>query len=194
MRVGIVSENFKNDSKSLKFLFEKKFSSETVVFIPILKQVEGDSLLRPRVAKLIEQQINRKNLNLIILAKDLDGLPSEKEKIIQLKKKSKDIQSSLSANYLLFLVIFELEALILADVDTFKKIYNIPSYQFKKNPIFLPNPKEELKRATTKAKKQYEPSDVAEIFQQLNFDKVYQNHKGENSFQSFIDKLEKAII
>ena len=82
--------------------------------------------------------------------------------------------------------------MILADVDAFNTIYKI-RYQLKTSPKFQSNPKELLKQITRKTKRKYKESDAPEIFQQLNFQKVYQNHKGEYSFQSFIKELENTI-
>ena len=92
-----------------------------------------------------------------------------------------------------FIVIYEQEALILADIQAFNTIYKT-AHTFTGNPLFKSEPKELLKQWTRKSKRKYEESDTPEIFQQLNFQKVYKNHKGENSFQSFIIALEKAII
>jgi len=76
---------------------------------------------------------------------------------------------------------------------TFNKIYKT-TYNFTKNPLFQSEPKELLFQLTNKTQRKYKESDTPEIFQQLNFQTVYENHKGENSFQSFIIALEKAII
>ncbi|MEM1119146.1 MAG: hypothetical protein AAGJ18_01775, partial [Bacteroidota bacterium] len=87
-----------------------------------------------------------------------------------------------------FLIIFEVESLILADITTFNKISKI-NYQLKTSPKFQVNPKELLKQITRKSKKQYKESDTPEIFQQLNFQNIYQNYQGEYSFQTFINEL-----
>ena len=193
MKIGIVSENFQHDSQALKALLRKKYQDKNVEFLPILKKVSGDKIFGKRVAALIEQQAKEKKLDLVLLAKDLDALPSDESKIIILKEKANNIRNQITLDLSFFLIIFELEALILADIDTFKKIYKIPTYQYKKNPKFQSNPKEELKKATRKSNRKYKESDTPEIFQQLNFNKVYQNHNGEYSFQSFINELESTI-
>ncbi|MEM1123735.1 MAG: hypothetical protein AAGJ18_25075, partial [Bacteroidota bacterium] len=54
---------------------------------------------------------------------------------------------------------------------------------------FQSEPKELLKKITFKSQRKYKESDTPEIFQQLNFQNLYQNHTGEHSFQSFIDEL-----
>lgn len=192
MRIGIVSENYKHDSIAIKSLLDKKFVPK-VTFIPILKQVTGDDLLTPKTARLLNERIIRKQLQLIILVKDLDALPSDKNQITAIKNKSKQIiKNKITSDYLLFLVIFELEALILADIPSFNKFYGL-KYQYKGNPLYQSEPKELIKQKTAKTKNQYQESKAPEIFQHLDYETVYSKHSGKNSFQSFVDELAKKI-
>lgn len=191
MRIGIISENFSHDSKAIKVLLEQHFKP-THTFIPILKKIEGTKVLNPKNAVLINAAAYKKRLNLIILAKDLDAPPSDSKNIEIIQKKSNAIKKGVVINYLLFLIIFELEALILADFPTFKKMYKVQG-NYKQSPIHEIKPKGTLEKFTRNSKKKYHERDVEEIFQNLNFQKVYQNHNGENSFQSFIDELTTTL-
>jgi hypothetical protein len=89
-------------------------------------------------------------------------------------------------------MIVELESLILADIETFNQIYKT-KINFKGNPLFQVNPKEFLMEKTHKASKKYLVDQTPEIFKELDFQKVHNNHKGEISFQTFIDDLEKLL-
>jgi len=191
MRIGIISENYQHDSRALKVLLEQKFGHQCT-FMPVLKKIEGSKVLNPKNAELINSISKRKRLNIIILAKDLDTSLSNLKAIKEIQRKSNVIKKGVALNYLLFLIIFELEALILADFLAFKKIYKIKS-DYKKSPIHEIEPKETLENFTRNSKRKYSETDVEEIFQQLNFQKVYQNHQGEYSFQSFIDELETTL-
>ncbi len=197
MKIGIVSENYDNDSHALKVLlekhtFKKKKKVLKVAFKPIARKIEGDQLLTKHAARIINFDCERHDIDLVILAKDLDDLPSSKKKINDLTSKIKQISKHTDPTILPFIVIFEQEALILADIQAFNKIYSTKS-TFSKNPKFQSEPKEYLKQLTNKGKKKYKESDTPEIFKELDFSKVYQNHNGENSFQSFIDELESSI-
>lgn len=190
-RIGIISENYNNDSKAVAYLLKKKFS-EHAAFIPLLKSISGAGLDEIRkVTAILKTEIAKNKIDLLILVRDLDGLLSDKKGIKQVENWAQTIKKKLSTKQL-FIIIFELEALILADVDAFNTIYKI-RYQLKTSPKFQSNPKELLKQITRKTKRKYKESDAPEIFQQLNFQKVYQNHKGEYSFQSFIKELENTI-
>ncbi len=191
-RIGIVSENYNNDSIAVGRLLKKKYSDQAV-FVPLLKSISGKGLDEIRkVVKILKDEIKQKKIDLLILVRDLDGLTSEKKKINTIESWAEKIQKQLVINPQLFIVIFELEAFILADIETFNKIYQL-KYQLKTSPKFQSEPKELLKSITRKSKRKYKESDAPEIFQQLNFQKIYQNHKGQNSFQSFIKELENTL-
>jgi len=197
MRIGIISENYDHDSKALKALlsqhsFMKKEQIIEVLFIPIGKNLEGDQLLGLKTSRIINIECKKKNINLVILAKDLDALPSNHKKIKKLSEKIQQVAKQIDEYLLPFIIIYEQEALILADIQTFNNIYGTRS-SFRRNPQKQSEPKEFLKRITVKSKRKYKVSDTPEIFQQLNFNTVYNNHSGDNSFRTFVDELEKQI-
>ena len=80
--------------------------------------------------------------------------------------------------------IYEIEALILADIDTFNTLYKV-KIDFKKDPMLISEPKEYLQ---SKCKK-YKPSDNSSIFEKLNFKKLLNCRY----FENFINNFEKAI-
>jgi len=163
-----------------------------VSFIPIGKNITGDKLLTPKAVKVINNESIQKNLDFVIIAKDLDALPSNKKQFMALTNKLTKIAKEVNIKLIPFIIIFEQEALILADMEAFNTIYSI-THTFKGNPRFQAEPKELLKKITAKSKRTYKESDTPEIFQQLDFKKVYKKHSGTNSFQSFIDDLEKQL-
>ena len=99
MRIGIISENYQNDSKALKVLLEQNFDTAHI-FIPILRKVKGTKVFNPKNIDLINTEIQKRRLNLIILAKDLDATPSNQKKIKEIQKKSDIIKKgSFLKNY-----------------------------------------------------------------------------------------------
>lgn len=88
----------------------------------------------------------------------------------------------------------ELEALILADIETFNEIYGIEK-QYNKNPKFEDDPKSKLRTWTEKgkAKDQYDENHAEKIFKKLRFEVVYRKHFGDDSFQEFIDNFERTF-
>jgi len=191
-RIGIISENYNNDTKAFAYLLKKKFGKQ-VTFIPLLKSISGKGLDEIRkVTAILKTELTKNKIDFLILVRDLDSLLSDKKQIKKIESWAKTIERKLTGNQKLFIVIFELEALILADIQTFNHLYKT-NHKLKISPKFQSEPKELLKQITRKTRRKYKESDTPEIFQQLNFQKVYQNHKGEYSFQSFIDELTTII-
>jgi len=193
-RVGIIGENYENDSKPLRNLLSRVFDRQQAVFIPILPKIEGNQLERIRKLLIaLKSEIIQKRLDCIILMRDLDGLPSESKKIGIRNKWFKAIDNGTTKKCIPFLIIYELEALILADIATFNKMYKT-KYQPKGKPKFQKDPKDLLKKLTAHPKKTYHESHAGEIFQKINHQTLIKNHIGkEYSYESFIDTLKKIL-
>ncbi len=192
-RIGIISENFDHDSKAYRVLFEKKFTKSLVQFIPLLKTMATDFQNPKRVAKLLNADLKSAKLDGVIICRDLDGIITETAKIDARQKWFEVISNEVyTSKCLFFLVISELEALILADINTFSKWCGknmmIP---FSGNPLYHQNPKAFLKE---KSKGKYDESKAVEIFSLLDVSIVAKNHSGTLSFDAFLDTLTAEII
>jgi len=191
IRIGILGENFENDACALKALLERNLFNWAVNFFPIIKGLTGGQLENTRKLKnRIEGEVASKRLDYVICMHDLDALPSEAGKI---KLKQEWYRKLEMGNIgIFFLIIVEAEAMILGDIETFNKKYDvrIPSIG---NPLLKANPKEFLKQHTSKSAKKYQEAHALEIFKELNFEKVYANHIGSISFKIFVDALDAII-
>lgn len=192
-RIGIVGENFDNDSIPIRNLLNIIFEGKGI-FIPLLKTYEGNQLERiTKVIGSLNSEVEKKNIDLIILVRDLDGLLSETKKVELRNKWFKKIKNGTSKKCIPFLIIYELEALILADIATFNKRYKT-NYKPKGNSKFQKDPKGLLKKLTAHPKKTYHESHAADIFQKINHQELMKNHSGKAySYESFIDEL-KTIL
>ena len=121
----------------------------------------------------------------------MDGFPSEQSKINDYTKWFHGIRIHRDLD-ILFLTIYESEALLLADIEAINTFYKI-KLTYSKNPLFEKEPKEYLQRKT---QKRYKQSDCTELFKVLNFDLVYTNHSHSDHpcFQSFIDELDEKLV
>lgn len=191
IRIGIVGENYHNDSIALKNLLEKRYDPQRFQFIPLLRGTTGDKLESKGIKRLLEIELAKKNskgkLHFIIFFRDLDSLPSDEEKI----KARQDWFDGIKLHELdtLFIAIFESEALLLADIQTVNGFYNV-NIKVSNNPLWQERPKEWLKRKT---KEKYKQSDCADIFAKLDINIVYENHTGDISFQAFIQELDEKL-
>lgn len=144
--------------------------------------------------RLLELDISKESkkgtIKFIIFFHDLDGFPSDEDKINDYRDWFHSIRLHNDLD-VLFLVIWESEALLLADIEVVNKFYKVKINYGNKNPLFEKEPKEYLQRQT---QKKYVQSDCTELFTLMDFDTVYKNHKGEISFQSFIDELDEKLF
>jgi hypothetical protein len=192
IKVGIVGEHPTNDSQALQVLLNKVAKTD-IHFSTYPKKFDGGQLDGQKFLRTLK--VEAQFLDWIILVRDLDGFLSHS---IKLKEKEKWFQicNDISNNKgIFFLVVYEMEALILADIDSFNQYYGLKTKPIG-NPLLKENPKELLEKLTAKTQKgKYDENDAIKIFQILDFNTIYKTHKGEYSFQSFADELkDKRLI
>jgi hypothetical protein len=186
MRIGIVGENFQNDACAFKAIMTPQYKGQ-VEFVPIGNTLNGKIFATKKVLSTIPTLVKVKNLDAVLFVCDLDNESKRRERYQWFST----IQKNVHFKSILFIAVMELEALILADIETFNKIYEV-SIQYTKNPKFEKDPKGFLMEKTEKpkSKRKYEEKHAFEIFSNLRFDTVYKKHKETDSFQAFIDHFE----
>jgi hypothetical protein len=194
-KIGILGEHPQNDAQAMKVLIEKsggKFLGKHQFKI-ILKSTRGSQLDSPKALKMFRIECKNSDFENFIYVRDLDGMISEKKKVEARDKRFFDFSKAAGKiEGFFFLAIYSLESIILADIETFNKIYGT-KVKYSKNPLSQNKPKEFLINKTIKAKRKYEESHCIEIFEKLDFEKVKTNHKGERSFAEFIENLEGKL-
>lgn len=129
------------------------------------------------------------NPNYVLFIRDADGLPSENEKIKKVQDWFKRLNPTVNSKGILLINIYELEALILADIETFNALYGT-SIQFSRNCMYQKEPKEFLFQKTSRGRKVYSESHCPEIFKSLKIDKIIQNC---SYFKDFHDSFKKEL-
>lgn len=191
-RIGIISENYAYESKAYRILLEKRFDKAQAQFMPLLKTIDTDYQNPRRVVRFLKAELKTAKTDVLLICRDLDGVFTETDKITARQKWFDSIEKDVDNTVcLFFLAIAELESVVLADINGFSKWCgkNV-KVSFSGNPMYKDNPKEFLK---LKSDNKYNESKAAEIFASLDFEKVYQNHKGERSFQEFVNKLDEIL-
>jgi Domain of unknown function (DUF4276) len=188
-RIGIVGENFQNDACAFKAFLTPHYEGQ-ITFVPIGNTLNGKIFATQKVLSTIPTLVKVNKLDAVLFMCDLDNESKKRER----HQWFSTIQKSVNFKSVLFIAVKELEALILADIEIFNKIYGV-SIQYHKNPKFEEDPKKFLMTRTekSKAKRQYDEPHALEIFSQLRFDIVYKKHKDEDSFQAFIDDFEEEF-
>lgn len=187
IKIGLVGED-PSDTTSIINLLNKKYKSKAK-FKVLLKTKDGNQLDIPRLNEALGIEFKDNKCNFVIYIRDLDSYPTDKKAIKKRYEWFNKMDSHANGKGLFLLNIWELEALILADIDGFNKHYRV-NYKFKGNPIYQKEPKEALQRQARLVKKEFKPRHCPAIFAKLNLDTVRKNC---GYFNEFIAQLDSRI-
>jgi hypothetical protein len=184
-KIGLVGEA-PNDTNAFTNLFKKQYP--LLVFLPLINDIHGSQLDSPKTKQLLRKEYESLKPNFVVFIRDLDGLKNETDKLDNRKKYFTDFNSVIDKVGCYLLNIYEIEALILADIATFNTLYQC-SIEYSNNPMLEPQPKEFLIKRT-KSPKKYSESDNPTIFSSLNFETIKQNCA---YFGEFCKKFEQLV-
>lgn len=185
MLIGIIGED-PFDTTAIKHLMERRFPLQ---FRPILKQIKGDMLTTAKTRRLLKIELKKQSYKVIIYTKDLDGLDTETQKKKKIVHWFNQLDTLNKNTGILLINIYELEALILADIETFNRIFSV-NVPFRGNPMYKKEPKEYLITSTRKSKRRFQVSDNPEIFKYLRLEKLIENC---SYFREFVTAFQEKI-
>lgn len=183
MKVGLVGEA-PTDTKSIEVLLSKKY--QNITFVELLRNTNGAGLENQKTKAKLRIECQTHKPDFVIFIRDLDGLDTEEYRDKKLQRNTyynNFVGSTLIKEKCIFLLnIWEIEALILSDIDAFNKYYGC-NIVFNDNPMLINEPKEYLQCQN----KKYSETDNRYIFEYSDFDKIYNNC---DYFKRFIDKFD----
>lgn len=183
MKIGLVGEA-PNDVQAMKNLLSKRYTSDKFEFFFMLQIINGSSLDSQKTKRFLRIEYESKRPDIVIFIRDLDSTLPNKKKIYDRKDYFNASNSVVDKKGIWLLHIFEIEALILTDVETFNRIYN-SNLSSVENVMLIDEPKEYLKKASNK----YSESHNADIFDLLDFDKTLNCFY----FKKFIEKFDRIV-
>jgi hypothetical protein len=186
MKIGLVGEA-PGDTGAIKNLLSRNY--ENLDFIELLQRIRGSVLDDKKAMNQIRREYEIECPDLVLVIRDLDGDEKNKVKLKERKEKFTKLNRIINKRGILLLNVYELEALILADIEVFNKIYQCEVKQYA-DPMKVADPKEVLIDATRKSQKQYYVSHNPELFNLLNFDTIKARCR---YFSAFIKKFDKAL-
>ena len=188
MKIGLVGEA-PNDTIAIENLLSKKY--KRVNFVTLLNDINGSMLDSTKTLEFLRNEYLFHKPDLIIFIRDLDSIErGGKSKMAEREKKFNASNRRVDGIGILLLNIYELEALTIADIDTFNKHYGCSIANIE-DPMKVVEPKEFLIKATRRGvKKQYNVSHNPQLFSLLNFELLKQNCR---YFATFIRKFDRAI-
>ena len=121
-KIGLIGEA-PNDTYAIKNLLNQKFKDK-IIFAEIIKNIRGSNLDNQKTKHRLRKNYERIKPDFVILIRDLDGLEDDKEKLKHRKEYFSNFNSVIDKKGIFLLHIFEIEAIILADISNFNKYYN----------------------------------------------------------------------
>jgi Domain of unknown function (DUF4276) len=187
-KIGLVGED-PNDTDSIINLLSGKYPN-TFQFKKLIKLIRGSQLDNARTHASLKIEFDDYKPDYVLFIRDADGLPSEQDKLDKIKSWFNKLNGSVNKKGILLINIYELEALILADIGTFNKLYKT-SIKYAKSCMHQEKPKEFLIQKTSKNNKVYSESHCPGIFEHLSYDVLVANCA---YFKEFDTSLKKLII
>lgn len=186
MKIGLVGEA-PNDTRAIQNLLQRNY--QNFDFIELLSRIDGSMLDNKKAIKTVRREFELQRPDIVIFIRDLDSLEKDMNKLRDRKETFIRLNKIIDKKGIFLLNIYEIEALILADIDTFNKEYSSSVERFS-DPMKVSEPKEVLIIATRKTKKQFNVSHNPKVFGILNFNTVKQNCR---YFKTFVEKFDKAL-
>lgn len=171
-RVGLLGES-PNDTKAMEALLKPRYGQQ-VEFFTLLRNVTGDMLEYAETFRNLRREYEWEKPNLVIVIRDLDGLTTKGPKWRQRQAYFRKVASVVEHKSLPLLHIYEIEALICADITKFNSTYNcactVPG-----DPTTLAEPKEWLMAATAPGQPRYAEGHCAKLLAVVNYDMLLAN-------------------
>lgn len=184
-RIGLVGEA-PNDVDAIQGLLEKNFEGRAE-FFSLLRRIRGSELDHQGTLRRLRIEYEDTKPDIVIFIRDLDGLETDvdyKEKKAIKQAYFTKCKSVVNKNALYLLNIYEIEALILADIEAFNTFFSF-SIVFTENPMLQAEPKEFLKQRCS-----YKESDCPALFPHLRLEVIQKNCL---YFDIFVKNLNKLI-
>ncbi len=182
LKIGLVGEA-PNDTKAIANLLKQKFTN--CEFVTLIENVRGANLDCQKNKHRLRKEFENKKPHFVVFIRDLDALEKDYIALEKRKEYFTESKSVVDEKAIFLLNIYEIEALILSDVENFNKFYEI-NIEFSGNPMLVVQPKEFLMQ-----KSKYRESDCPQLFETLNIEKITKNCK---YFQEFYINFKNFIL
>lgn len=181
--VGLVGES-PHDTMAVANLLGNKYPG-FVSFITLTPDIRGGMLEDQPTKHILRKQYQKHQPTIVIFIRDLDGLEKNNTQLDQRKKYYAEFRSIVDKQSLYLLNIYALEALLLADIETFNQHYST-SVDYAGDPMHMEKPEVFLKE---QSQYKYKESHTPELFQKLDFNKL----RNVRYFERFINEFETAL-
>ena len=190
LKIGIISEHHSNDGEPIATLLQRYFP-EKAKFEQLCRGYRGDRLDTEECFIDLEAQYLEFNPDLIVFVRDLDN---EQKREIRSDYFEKCTACDYIKQQIHLLFVYEIEALVLADLDVTTRFYYLKkSLKAVKSPVKETNPKDFLKAAVLEAtgkKRKYTESDMRELAKLFDLELLKKNYP---IWKDFIAKFDGIL-
>jgi len=186
MKIGLVGEA-PNDTRAIQNLLGRNY--QNVEFVELLQRIDGSMLNNKKAIRQIRREFELQNPDLVIFIRDLDSHEHDRKKRRERQATFTKSNRIIDKKGIHLLHIYEIEALVLADIAVFNEKYNCDIEQ-PADPMKVADPKEILIAASRKSDTPFNVSHNPDIFNLLNFNILIKNCR---YFSAFVKKFNKAL-
>lgn len=189
-RVGLLGES-PNDTRAIEALLKPRYG-ERVEFFTLLNNITGDMLEDAKTGKLLRKEYELEKPNLVVVIRDLDGLAAKGAKWRQRQAYFRDVDRVVEQKSLPLLNIYEIEALICANIAAFNRYFGCSCLQ-PSDPMAIEKPKEWLMAATAPGKPRYSEGHSPNLLAQVDYDTVVANCRYFSAFDAAFSQRIPAV-
>lgn len=172
IKIGLFGEA-PTDTDSIKNLLSPWLKGRAQ-FVTLLNNRRGGHLDNQKTIDELQIEVDDRKPDIVVVVRDSDCIRSQEHQLKGRHEWFQRITESLMLPKILLLNIFELEALILADISSFNKQYNV-DIKAQGEVSMKADPKGFLKDKTSRQRKKFQESACPEIFTKLDIDVVRKN-------------------
>lgn len=180
----MIGEN-PSDTTCIATLLSKKYSSH-VQFFPLIKNITGSILDNPKIKRQLRREYEIEKPDYVLFIRDLDGLEHHFELLKCRKSWFSDLKSVVDKKGVLLLNIFELEALLLTDIQVVNAYYG-SNIELVEDCMKIEQPKEYLSNRISR----YLTGHNAELFSLLKYEIVLDKCR---YFKKFDKEFESTVL
>jgi hypothetical protein len=184
IRIGMIGE-YPSDTKAIANLLNKKYA-DAIEFFPLIRDVHGSNLENQKIKHLLRREYQIEQPDFVLFIRDLDGLEHHAEKLIYRKACFTDFNSVIDKKGILLLNIFELEALLLTDIEAVNKYYGA-KIDHVEDCMIIESPKEFLKKKISSYSTGHNP----DLFGLLDYKNVIAKCR---YYKKFDEDFEKIVL
>ena len=189
-RVGLLGES-PNDTKAIAAVLQPRYG-QRVEFFTLLRNITGDMLEDAETFRNLRKEYEWEQPNLVVVIRDLDGLDSKGTKWRQRQKYFRRVNKAVNQRGVYLLNIYELEALICADIVEFNRKYGCQCAP-PADPMALPEPKEWLMAATEPGQPRYVEAHSPELLAKAKYETLLVNCRYFRAFDAEFSQRLPAV-